>query len=392
MTATAPIGEDSTTGKPAAEPADGAALRVAVDATSLLGVRTGVSRVTSGLLAGIADRPEVAVTAYAVTWRGRQGLAEELPPAVRAAPRAFPARLTRWSWPRVRWPSVEGWTGPVDVVHATNYVAPPAHAPVLVSVHDLSFVRFPELCTGDAARYPRLVQVAIDRGAFVHTDSAFVAEEVRDHYGLTADRVVHVAPGLDAAALGDGGRGRTLAGSARYVLAIGTVEPRKNLPALVRAFDAVAAYEPDVSLVVAGPDGWGMAEFTDAVEGAVHRDRIRRLGWLEDAARRDLLAGAAVLAYPSRYEGFGFPPLEAMQAGVPVVASTAGSLPEVLADAAVLVDAADEDALAGALARVLREEALAEDLVRRGRARAAEFRWDRAAEQFVKTYQRVAAG
>ncbi|HWW43561.1 MAG TPA: hypothetical protein VN180_00660, partial [Acidimicrobiia bacterium] len=124
-------------------------LRVALDATSLLGVRTGVSRVTSGLLDELAHRPDVTVSAYAVTWRGRERLGAALPPSVRAAPRPFPARLTRWSWPRLRWPSVEGWTGPVDVVHATNYVAPPARVPVLVSVHDLSFVRFPELCTGD---------------------------------------------------------------------------------------------------------------------------------------------------------------------------------------------------------------------------------------------------
>jgi glycosyltransferase involved in cell wall biosynthesis len=366
-------------------------LRVAVDATSLLGVRTGVSRVTSGLLDELAHRPDVTVSAYAVTWRGRERLGAALPPSVRAAPRPFPARLTRWSWPRFRWPSVEGWTGPVDVVHATNYVAPPARVPVLVSVHDLSFVRFPELCTGDAARYPRLVQVAIDRGAVIHTDSAFVAAEVRDHYGITEDRVVHVAPGLDEAPGGDARRGRSLAGHERYVLAVGTVEPRKNFPALVAAFDAMAADESDVALVIAGPDGWGVAELDEAVDRAGHGDRIRRLGWLEDTARRDLLAGAAALAYPSLYEGFGFPPLEAMQAGVPVVASTAGSLPEVLGDAAVLVDPADVDALAAALARVTGVEAVATDLVRRGRTRAAGYRWDRAAEAFVATYQRVAA-
>jgi len=368
----------------------GATLRVAVDATSLLGVRTGVSRVTSGLLDELARREDLAVSAYAVTWRGREGLAESLPRAVRAAPRPFPARVTRVFWPRVRWPSVEGWTGPVDVVHATNYVAPPARVPVLVSVHDLSFIRYPELCTGDAARFPRLVQVAIDRGAVVHTDSAFVAAEVRDYYGLPEDRVVHVAPGLDDAPAGDARRGRTLAGSDRYVLAVGTVEPRKNLPVLVQAFDALAANEPDVSLVVAGPDGWGLAEFTNAVDAARHRDRIRRLGWLEDTARGDLLAGAAALAYPSRYEGFGFPPLEAMQAGIPVVASTAGSLPEVLGDAAVLVEPADVDGLAAGLAHVLVDDDSAAALVRRGHARADGYRWDRAAAAFVDTYRRLA--
>ena len=381
----APAASPSTTSRGATAP-----LRVAVDATSLLGVRTGVSRVTSGLLDELATRGDVQVAAYAVTWRGRENLAAALPRPVRAALRAFPARVTRLSWPRLRWPRVEGWTGPVDVVHATNYVAPPARVPVLVSVHDLSFIRYPELCSGDAARYPRLVQVAVDRGAVVHTDSAFVAAEVRDHYGLPADRVVHVAPGLGLAPGGDPQRGRTIAGAGRYVLAVGTVEPRKNLPMLVQAFDALAAEEHDVDLVVAGPDGWGVTEFTDAVSRAAHPGRIHRLGWLDDEERGDLLAGAAVLAYPSRYEGFGFPPLEAMQAGVPVVASTAGSLPEVLGDAALLVDPTDRDGLAAALARVVTDGELAGDLVRRGRGRADAFRWDRAAAGFVSTYQRLA--
>ena len=203
MTATAPSGREPTSATDPRGHAAAVPLRVAVDATSLLGVRTGVSRVTSGLLHELARRPEVSVSAYAVTWRGRERLETAVPRSVRAAPRPFPARLTRWSWPRLRWPSIEGWTGPVDVVHATNYVAPPAHVPVLVSLHDLSFIRFPELCTGDAVRYPQLVQVAIDRGAVIHTDSAFVAAEVRDHYGLPEERVVHVAPGIDQAPGGD---------------------------------------------------------------------------------------------------------------------------------------------------------------------------------------------
>lgn len=390
MTAAAPTGPAPTShtdprGDAAADP-----LRVALDATSLLGVRTGVSRMTSGLLEALAQRHEVTLSAYAVTWRGRQQLAGTVPSGVRAAARPFPARLTRLSWPRVRWPSIEGWTGPVDLVHATNVVAPPARVPVLVSVHDLSFIRYPELCTGDARRYPRLLQVAIDRGAVVHTDSAFVAAEVRDHYGLPDERVVHIAPGLEDASGGDARRGRALAGAQRYVLAVGTIEPRKNLPVLVQAFDRAAAAIADVVLVVAGPDGWGLTEFTASVDAAAHRDRIHRLGWLDEASRRDLLAGATALAYPSRYEGFGFPPLEAMRAGVAVVASTAGSLPEVLGDAALLVGPSDVDGLADAVRQLVADETLAADLVRRGRAQADAYAWDRAADAFVATYRRLA--
>jgi glycosyltransferase involved in cell wall biosynthesis len=365
-------------------------LRVAVDATSSLGVQTGIGRVTTQLLNGLAHCDELDVTAYAVTWRGRQTLPDVVPPQVRSATRAFPARLTRVLWARSRFPSIERWTGPVDVVHATNYVAPPTRAPVLLTVFDLTYAHFPELSAGDALRYPRLVQVAIDRGATLHTASDFVAGELQELYRLPDDRVERVYPGLGPPSRGDPVRGRAVAGTDRYILALGMVEPRKNLPRLVQAFDAVAARDRDATLVVAGPDGWGVESFNDAVESAHHRDRIRRLGWVEERQRRDLLAGATVLAYPSVYEGFGLPPLEAMQAGTPVVAAMAGALPEVLGNAALLPDPANVDDIAESLARVLGDDELRATLVRRGEERAQSYRWDRALPAYVAAYHRVA--
>jgi glycosyltransferase involved in cell wall biosynthesis len=364
-------------------------LRVALDATSSLGVRTGVAKVTSGLLERLARRDDLDVTAYAVTWRGRRRLAATLPPSVRPATRRFPARLARTLWPRVAWPPVERWTGPVDVVHG-NHLPPPARVPVLLTVHDLTYINYPELCSPGALHYPRLIQVAVDRGVWIHTYTRYVAEEVRDCYGLPDDRVVPIAPGLDPPAGGDPARGRRLVGSDRYLLAVGTVEPRKNLPVLVEAFDRLAAADRELTLVIAGPDGWGTDAYRAAVDRARHADRIRRPGFLDDARRDDVLAGAAVLAYPSVYEGFGLPPLEAMQLGVPVVASDRGSLPEVLGDAALLVDPADPERLQGALARALDDEPTRRQLIERGRARAAAYGWDRSVEQFVATYRRLA--
>jgi glycosyltransferase involved in cell wall biosynthesis len=175
------------------------------------------------------------------------------------------------------------------------------------------------------------------------------------------------------------------------VLALGTIEPRKNLPRLVHAFDAVAHSHPDVLLVVAGPDGWGTSAFADAVTAVSTGDRVRRLGYVTDQQRADLLAGASVLAYPSLDEGFGHPPLEAMAAGVPVVGARAGALPEVADGAALLVDPTDEDALADALSRVLDDDTCRADLVARGHARADEFTWTRCVDELVDLYRRVAA-
>jgi glycosyltransferase involved in cell wall biosynthesis len=365
-------------------------LRVAVDATSSLGVQTGIGRVTTQLLEGLARRDDLELTAYAITWRGRRALGDVVPSGVRATTRPFPARFTRVLWPRVGVPAIERWTGPVDVVHATNYVAPPARGAVVVTIFDLTYAHFPELSAGDALRYPRLVRVAIDRGATLHTASDYVAAELRDLYGVAPDRVVRIYPGLGARSSGDPVQGHTVAGSARYVLALGTIEPRKNLPRLVRAFDAVAAADREVVLVVAGPDGWGVESFDEAVESVRHRDRIRRLGWVDERQRHNLLAGATVLAYPSVYEGFGLPPLEAMQAGTPVVAARAGALPEVLGDAALLPDPTDVDDIADALTRVLEDDQLRRALVRRGEERAATYTWDRAIPEYVAAYRALA--
>jgi glycosyltransferase involved in cell wall biosynthesis len=253
------------------------------------------------------------------------------------------------------------------------------------------FVWYPELSTPDTLTFPRYIRQALDRGAVIHVVSDFIGAEVREHFDVEPERVVRVYTGLVPSAGGDPARGHRLAGTERYVLTIGTVEPRKNLPNLVHAFDAAAGDDPDLGLVIAGPDGWGVGEFDAAVERARHGDRVLRLGYIDDHDRLDLLAGATVLAYPSIYEGFGHPPLEAMQAGIPVVASNAGALPEVLGDAALLPDPADVEALAEALRTVLTDDDVRAQLIARGRKRVTRYTWDRAGSELADLYRRVAA-
>ena len=163
-------------------------LRVALDATPLIGVRTGIGRIVDGLLAALAPDSSLDLRAYAITWRGRSDLAASLPAGVAAATRPFPARLARAAWLRFDTPRLETWTGPLDVAHATNYVAPPSRAPTLVSIYDLTFLHHPELCTPDVRQYPTLIGRALARGAWIHTTSEFVRAEVIDAFSIPPER------------------------------------------------------------------------------------------------------------------------------------------------------------------------------------------------------------
>ena len=269
-----------------------------------------------------------------------------------------------------------------DVVHGTNFVVPPASkAARVVTVHDLTTVRFPEMCDSPTLRFPALVRRAVAHGAWVHTPSQYVADEVVAELGVDRERVRAVHHGAPAPIakrlehpLAEPLPAGLPEGAKRYVLAIGTAEPRKDLPGLVRAFDAIAGDLRDVALVLAGPPGWGSGALEQAVQTSSARSRIVMTGYVPKLDR--LLAGATVLAYPSLYEGFGLPTLEAMAAGVPVVTTNAGALPEVVGDAAVLVEPGDTDALAAALESVLSDEAERCSLIERGYFRASQFTWE----------------
>lgn len=378
-------------------------LAVAVDATPLLGVRTGIGMFCHGALEALGSRSDIDVAAFAVTWRRRGLLAPLVPAGVRVVRRPMPARPLHRAWARYSVPPVEWFTGPVDVVHGTNYVVPPtALAARVVSVHDLTAVHFPEMCDASTRTFPALVRRAVAEGAWVHTDSQFVADEVIDVFGAEPERVrvvylgipEHVPPPTGSSTGSSAGRSAGSVpmpdGTSRYVLAVGTVEPRKDLPALVRAFDLLAADHGEVALVLAGRVGWGDDALGRAIAASPWRHRIVRLGYVGDEVWPEVLGGACVLAYPSVYEGFGFPPLEAMAAGVPVVATAVGAIREVAGDGAVLVASGDDEALAGALAGLLDDGGGRAALIERGRARAKRFTWAACGEGLARLYSEAA--
>ena len=280
-------------------------------------------------------------------------------------------------------------------MHATNYLAPPSRLPTLMSVYDCSFVRYPELCTPEVGRWCPSCG-GRSRGVTVHTGSEFVAAEIEELFGpglRSSGRLVVIPLGVTR--LGDDARmppALTEAiGGSPFVLAIATLEPRKNLPHLVSAFGLLAG-DPSRS---APRDRRPRRPGGPAVDAAIARlpsearDRVVLAGHVDDAGRRALLDAASVLAYPSIYEGFGFPLLEAMSADLPVVAARAGSIPEVAGDAALLVEATDDQGLAAALERVLTDDTLRSELVA-ARDRLGAFSWQETARALAACYRKLA--
>lgn len=364
-------------------------MRVALDATPLLGPRTGVGRYVAGLvpaLAALPTRPELVLTAFTV--RGAGGL-----PALdgaRVSGRRAPARLLRALWARAETPPVEWLSGRAEVFHGTNFVLPPTRrAAGVVMIHDLSYLRLPQTVTAASLRLRELVPRGLRRAAVVLAPAAATAADVADCYRLDPDRVVVTRLGVDPrwsrATPPDRGWLAARGLPPRYLLFVGNREPRKNLPVLLAAHAARRATDPHTPpLVLVGPPGWG--EQPDLGDGPP--DGVVVAGYLPDADLPSVVAGAACLAFPSRYEGFGLPPLEALAAGTPVVASDLPVLREVAGEQATFVPVDDVDALTDALGRVLVDDG-GEPARRARRAHAAAWTWARCARETMAAYRRA---
>lgn len=356
-------------------------MRIALDASPLIATHTGVATYVSRLrdaLDGVG--PDLEVVPYTVSTRAR------LTGRVIGRWVPVPARWAGRRRGRMRRRLTDRALGPVDVVHGTNFMVPATSAPALVTVHDLSYVHEPDTVPPSVRRYDTTVRAAVDSGAWVHAPSEFVAAEVRARYGAQKVAVVgHAAPAPP--------QGTDERGAVPAVLSLATTTPRKQIPLLVDAFALVAYRVADSQLWLAGPAGPDEDEVDRRIRDLPLRvrARVRRLGLVSERERDRLLRRATVLAYPSRYEGFGLPVLEAMAAGLPVVAAASSSLPEAAGDAAVLVPTGSAEALASSLVDVLESAERREELAERGRQRAASLTWEGVARQMVDVYRTVAA-
>ncbi len=299
----------------------------------------------------------------------------------------FPARIFQPASYRLGIPRVE-WLVDFDLFLATNFLAPATdHADRVVPVvHDLAFERFPASAPHIDARWRRRFAATLAGAPAVIVPSASAASDLRESFGVIGDRMHVVHHGVDAEAFApvpeaavDAVR-RRLGIPGPYVLFVGGIEPRKNLDTLVRAFARCDAGSHFL-VIAGGPVRW-FPEAAEHLDTAVERlpesvrERIVRTGYVGERDKVALLSGATVLAYPSLYEGFGFPVLEGFAAGVPVLTSSVASLIEVAGEAAVLVDPTDVDAMANALSELVADDDLRAVLSAAGVARASRFTWE----------------
>jgi glycosyltransferase involved in cell wall biosynthesis len=359
-------------------------VRLALDATPLLGQRSGVGRYVTGLLHGLAEvAPELQPRLTLFSVRG--DLPPGLPASARRAPGRFPARLLRPLWARTPLPPIEILTGRVDVFHGTNFVLPPAaRARGVVTIHDLAFLRFPDTVTGDVARYRELVPLALRRARAVVTVSEAIADELRAEYSSSLPSLFVAPNGVDpewarATPASEEDLSR-LGIPHRYLLFVGNREPRKNLGMLVRAHAAARREDPSTPrLVLVGPAGWG-----DRWDGAApDPDDVVVAGYLSGPDLRRVVARAVAVCMPSRYEGFGLPVLEALAAGRPVLASDIPAHREIAGGHATLLPPDDVEGWAEALSTA---ETLGGNPADR-RAHTVLYTWRRSAARHLEAYR-----
>jgi glycosyltransferase involved in cell wall biosynthesis len=362
-------------------------VRILIDYRPALRNRTGVGEYAhewARALAGMLPQTD-QLALFSSSWKDR--LARDVIPGLPVVDARVPVKLLNLAWHWLEWPPIESLAGGVDVAHSLHPLLMPARsAAQVVTIHDLYFLDNPQNTSAEIRRdYPSLAGAHARRADAVITNSRHTADQIETKLAVPSDIISICPPGAPAWPAAD-----------RYasngpILFLGTIEPRKNVSMLLRAYAELIARRPDApELVLAGKVSDTSSGVLDPLGRAPLAGRARHAGYVSEAEREQLYRQASMLVLPSLEEGFGMPALEAMTAGVPVVASNRGALPEVVGDAGLLVPPDDPQALAAALERMLTDAQLARRCIDRGLARARRFTWKASASRLLEAYRAAA--
>lgn len=382
--------------------------RITIDYTPAIHQSAGIARLTRELVRAVLMLGTPHQFSLFVMGRPSPGV----PISNLINTRELPLRVSplndRWLyrlWFRANLPiPVQQFSGQCDLYHATDFVLPPLRRdiPSVLTVHDLSFERDPESAPPRLIPFlKRVVPESARRATLIVADSHATARDLITLYDLPAEKIVVIHSGVDArfspyrdTLYLERRRAYVLKkyalGERPFIFTVGTMQRRKNHLRLVQAFARlVQRNATNADLVIAGGKGWLYDDVSAEVARLGLGTRVRFIGYVDDADLPHLYRAARAFAFPSTYEGFGLPPLEAMACGIPVVTSNVSSLPEVVGDAALQVDPYDVDALAAALEQAVNDEIWRQHAIAQGLARARAFTWQRAAEQLLDVYHRA---
>jgi len=366
-------------------------VKICVDVQAAVSQRAGVGRYTRALVEhlGAAAAPD-SLQLFYFDFRGN-GEPLNVGNAGISAIRWCPGRLAQYAWKTIAWPPFDWLAGPADVYHFPNFIIPPlSKGRSIVTIHDASFLRLPDMAEAQNLLYLRArIGDTVRRADAIITVSSFSAEELISLLNVPPEKISVISEGISprfAAPAADATQ-ELLSGlnlDRPYILTVGTLEPRKNVPFLVEVFEKMTRFDGD--LVIVGMPGWKYQPIIDRMKSSAQAGRIKYLRYVSDEQLRALYSGAELFMFPSLYEGFGFPPLEAMACGTPVISSGAGSLREVLGDAAVVVPVYDSNLWVEQAYQWLGNRSMCE----RGKARAARYTWKKAAQETWNVYRKVA--
>jgi glycosyltransferase involved in cell wall biosynthesis len=316
---------------------------------------------------------------------------------VRVATIPLPPRRLTQIWHRLRVPlPIEVFTGALDVLHAPDFVPPPTYAQTIVTIHDLSYMVHPECALPSVARYLNsAVPRSVASANAILVDSQATQRDLQRLLAVDPARVTVVYPGVSTAFQrlppeATASVRQDLGLPERFLLFVSTLEPRKNVPRLLEAYASVLAELEHMPLVLAGRKGWMYEAIFEAIERLNLQAHVRLLNYVDDKVLPSLYNLAWAFVYPSIYEGFGIPALEALACGTPVLTANNSSLPEVVGAAAVLVDAHNVESIASGLQQITHNQQLRDRLHVAGPIQAQAFTWQLAANQVLEEYAALA--